>query len=88
MFYPVIRRFFFSLDAETAHVLGLAGVDLLAATGAGCVLSGKVAADPLRVMGLDFPNRVGLAAGLDKNGAYIDALASLDSWRSSRSSRQ
>ncbi|HMV05354.1 MAG TPA: quinone-dependent dihydroorotate dehydrogenase [Accumulibacter sp.] len=77
MFYPVIRRFFFSLDAETAHVLGLAGVDLLAATGAGCVLSGKVAADPLRVMGLDFPNRVGLAAGLDKNGAHIDALASL-----------
>jgi dihydroorotate dehydrogenase len=77
MFYPLIRRFFFSLDAETAHLLGLAGVDLLAATGAGCVLGGSVPADPLRVMGLDFPNRVGLAAGLDKNGAHVDALAAL-----------
>ncbi len=77
MFYPLIRRFFFSLDAETAHLLGLAGVDLLAAAGAGCLLGGSVPDDPLTVMGLDFPNRVGLAAGLDKNGAHIDALAGL-----------
>ncbi|HPT50567.1 MAG TPA: quinone-dependent dihydroorotate dehydrogenase [Accumulibacter sp.] len=77
MLYPLIRNFFFALDAETAHGIGMAGIDLLRATGIGCVLSPSVPPDPVRVMGIDFPNPVGLAAGLDKNGDHIDALAAI-----------
>ena len=77
MLYPLLRTVFFSLDAETAHGLGLFGVDLLRLSRLGCLLTGAVPADPVRVMGIDFPNPVGLAAGLDKNGDHIDALAAL-----------
>lgn len=77
MLYPLLRTVFFSLDAETAHGLGLFGVDLLRFSRLGCMLAGAVPGDPVRVMGIDFPNRVGLAAGLDKNGDHIDALAAL-----------
>lgn len=65
----------FRLDAETAHhwtLAALKGAHRLHLLGAG-----GVPASPRRVMGLDFPNPVGLAAGLDKNGDYIDALAAL-----------
>ncbi|HMW18214.1 MAG TPA: quinone-dependent dihydroorotate dehydrogenase [Accumulibacter sp.] len=77
MLYPLIRHFFFSLDAETAHGLGMTGIDLMKLSGASCLLAAGVPADPVRVMGIDFPNPVGLAAGLDKNGEHIDALAAL-----------
>ncbi|MBL8397584.1 MAG: quinone-dependent dihydroorotate dehydrogenase [Candidatus Accumulibacter sp.] len=77
MLYPLIRNFFFTLDAETAHGLGMAGIDLMKLSGASCLLAAGVPADPVRVMGIDFPNPVGLAAGLDKNGEHIDALAAL-----------
>lgn len=77
MLYPLLRNFFFALDPETAHGLGLSGVDLLKTVGASCLLSGEVPTDPVEVMGLTFPNPVGLAAGLDKNGEHIDALAAL-----------
>ncbi len=75
MFYPLLRNFLFALDAEKAHGLAMFGVDFLQATGAARLLAGSMPHDPLRVMGLDFPNPVGLAAGLDKNGEHIDALA-------------
>lgn len=77
MLYPLIRKFFFSLDAETAHGIGMKGVDLLNASGLACALAKPVAACPVEVMGLKFPNPVGLAAGLDKNGDHIDGLARL-----------
>jgi dihydroorotate dehydrogenase len=77
MLYPLLRSVFFALDPETAHRLGMTGVDFLKATGATCLLASAVPPDPVRVMGLDFPNPVGLAAGLDKNGEHIDALAAL-----------
>ncbi|PTD96436.1 quinone-dependent dihydroorotate dehydrogenase [Pseudothauera lacus] len=72
MLYDLARPLLFSLDAETAHEFTLATLNV-----AGRVLPrGKpLAAEPVRVMGLDFPNRVGLAAGLDKNGEAIDGLA-------------
>ena len=77
MLYPLIRKFFFALDAETAHGIGMSGISFLDTTGlAGC-LAKPVAACPVDVMGLRFPNPVGLAAGLDKNGDHIDALARL-----------
>ncbi|MCK6391122.1 MAG: quinone-dependent dihydroorotate dehydrogenase, partial [Azonexus sp.] len=77
MLYPLIRKFFFSLDAETAHGLGMKGIDLMQASGLGCAIAKPVAACPVDVMGLKFPNPVGLAAGLDKNGDHIDGLARL-----------
>ena len=77
MFYPLLRRLFFTLDPETAHGIGMTGVGLLNLAGATCLLASPVPPDPVQVMGLSFPNPVGLAAGLDKNGDHIDALAAL-----------
>ncbi|MDR2188737.1 MAG: quinone-dependent dihydroorotate dehydrogenase [Azonexus sp.] len=77
MLYPLIRKFFFALDAETAHGIGMNGVDFLNAAGFSCLLAKPVTPCPVAVMGLKFPNPVGLAAGLDKNGEHIDALARL-----------
>ena len=77
MIYPLIRKFFFALDAETAHGIGMSGVGFLNSAGVACLVAKPIPADPVEVMGLSFPNPVGLAAGLDKNGDHIDALASL-----------
>ncbi|PKO34462.1 MAG: dihydroorotate dehydrogenase (quinone) [Betaproteobacteria bacterium HGW-Betaproteobacteria-7] len=77
MLYPLIRKFFFALDAETAHGIGLKGIDFLNATGFAGLLAKPVMPCPVEVMGLKFPNPVGLAAGLDKNGDHIDGLARL-----------
>ncbi len=77
MLYPFIRKFFFSLDAETAHGIGMKGIDLLTVPGLGCTMARSVTPCPVEVMGLKFPNPVGLAAGLDKNGDHIDGLAAL-----------
>ncbi len=77
MLYPLIRKFFFALDAETAHGIGMKGIDLMQAAGLGCAVAKPVTPCPVEVMGLKFPNPVGLAAGLDKNGDHIDGLARL-----------
>lgn len=74
--YKLLRDALFLLPAETSHHLALDSLKLLGKTGLlgkPSALSGK----PVRVMGIDFPNPVGLAAGLDKNGEYIDSLAAL-----------
>jgi dihydroorotate dehydrogenase len=72
--YPLLRPLLFSLPPETAHNLSLNGLDQAAKLG---VVRQKLPADPVTVMGITFPNRVGLAAGLDKNGDHIDGLAAL-----------
>jgi len=77
MIYPLIRKFFFALDAEKAHGIGLTGMSFLEAAGMLGILAKPAPACPVKVMGLSFPNPVGLAAGLDKNGEHIDALAGL-----------
>jgi dihydroorotate dehydrogenase len=77
MLYSLARKFFFALDAETAHGIGMGALDFLNATGFSSLLAKPVVACPVDVMGLTFPNPVGLAAGLDKNGDHIDALAAL-----------
>lgn len=77
MLYSILRKALFSLDAESAHGLGLNGIDFLQAAGLACLLTRSVPANPVTLMGLTFPNPVGLAAGLDKNGDHIDALATL-----------
>ncbi len=72
--YPLLRPLLFRLDPESAHNLTLAGLRSLHAVGLLKPFLPAVAAAPRRVMGLDFPNPLGLAAGLDKNGEAIDAL--------------
>lgn len=77
MSYPLLRPLLFALEAETAHHLTLDLLQTLQRTGLANLLAPRPALCARRVMGIDFPNPVGLAAGLDKNGAYIDALAAL-----------
>lgn len=76
MLYSLIRPALFALPAETAHALALKGLNLGQRLGINSLLFKPAVADPCTVMGLTFPNRVGLAAGLDKNGEFVDALAS------------
>jgi dihydroorotate dehydrogenase len=67
----------FRLDPETAHHLTLGGLNAAYSLGLSGILAPRPADDPRSVMGLTFPNPVGLAAGLDKNGDCIDGLAAL-----------
>src|SRR5258706_11009612 len=77
MLYRAVRPLLFALDPETAHGLSLKSLDVLARVGAASLLASPAPPLPVRAMGLDFPNPVGLAAGLDKNGEHIDGLATL-----------
>lgn len=75
--YTLARELLFSLSPETSHDLS---IDLIGAggrLGLNGLLCKAPASLPVRVMGLDFPNPVGLAAGLDKNGEAIDGFAQL-----------
>jgi dihydroorotate dehydrogenase len=77
MLYPVFRPLLFTLDPETAHDLALAGLDAAASLGIAQLVAPRLPPSPVEAMGLKFPNRVGLAAGLDKDAAHIDGLAAL-----------
>lgn len=74
--YSLIRRALFVTDPETAHGLALEGLRLGHGVGATQLLC-KTQNLPVTVMGLPFPNPVGMAAGMDKNADYIDALGSV-----------
>ena len=73
MLYELARPFLFALSGEQSHDLTLA----MLRRGAGRLWPVCVPSKPVRVMGIDFPNPVGLAAGLDKNGDCIRGLAAL-----------
>ena len=75
--YPLVKPLLFSLDPETAHHLSLASLKLAARPPLRWLFAGAGTADPVELWGLRFAHRVGLAAGLDKNGDYIDALGAL-----------
>ncbi len=75
--YALAKPFLFCLDAERAHDLALTAIEVAYRTGLNPLLAARAAPLPMRVFGIDFPNPVGLAAGLDKNGTHIDALAAL-----------
>jgi dihydroorotate dehydrogenase len=75
LLYALARPLLFALDPETAHALTLELAD--APLRFGLLRAARVPGAPVRAMGLDFPNPVGLAAGLDKSGAHVDALAKL-----------
>jgi dihydroorotate dehydrogenase len=75
--YGLVRKVMFKMSGETSHELGL---DMLGAAERLSLLSyiaPKIPDCPVESMGITFPNPVGLAAGLDKNGDYIDAFARL-----------
>jgi len=76
--YALARPILFRLDPETAHSVSLGALDVAHRCGLTGLLRGGVRVDdPVEVMGLRFANRVGLAAGLDKNADHLDALGAL-----------
>ena len=75
--YALAKPFLFQLDAERAHDLTLNSLKLAEKTGLLAMLPTPIQCKSKQVMGLTFPNSVGLAAGLDKNGAVIDGMAAL-----------
>ncbi|MDQ6628830.1 MAG: quinone-dependent dihydroorotate dehydrogenase [Pseudomonadota bacterium] len=75
--YPLARPFLFGLDPEQAHELTLAALATIQRTPLVCAVSSPRIDDPVTLAGLRFPNRIGLAAGLDKNGRCIDAFGAM-----------
>jgi dihydroorotate dehydrogenase len=77
MSYALLRPLLFALEAETAHRVTLETLKALERAGLAPSAAPAPAHCARHVMGIAFPNPVGLAAGLDKNGEFIDALARL-----------
>jgi dihydroorotate dehydrogenase len=75
--YGLARSLLFQLDAERAHELGMAGLEAAYRTGLNPLLAVKPKPLKTKAFGIEFPNPVGCAAGLDKNGAHIDALMAI-----------
>jgi len=75
--YRLLRSALFRLDPETAHHLTLKNLNFLYSSGLSGIITQHPPDNPRTLMGLTFPNPVGLAAGLDKNGECIDGLAAL-----------
>ena len=75
--YALTRPFLFGLDPERAHDLTMASIATLQNTPLQCLWAQARVDDPVTVAGLKFPNRIGLAAGLDKNGRCIDGLGAM-----------
>lgn len=78
MLYNLIRPLLFLLNPETAHNCSLQAMALLQKIGAlNWLIDNNVPSHPVKIAGITFPNPVGLAAGMDKNGIAIDALGAL-----------
>ncbi|XQW86667.1 quinone-dependent dihydroorotate dehydrogenase [Thalassotalea piscium] len=74
MLYSAIRKLLFKLDPEISHELTIKSLKNTGATPLNFIYKQKLAAKPVQVMGIHFPNACGLAAGLDKNGECIRAF--------------
>ncbi|MBS1213141.1 MAG: dihydroorotate dehydrogenase 2, partial [Proteobacteria bacterium] len=77
MLYEILRSVLFRLDPETAHTIGLVSMQQMAHLGPLNPLRQSLPAKPVSVMGLSFPNPVGIAAGMDKDGECIDGLGAI-----------
>lgn len=75
--YTFTRSFLFGLDPETAHDLTLQTIQRLQNSPAQCLWAQQRISDPIKIAGLLFPNKIGLAAGLDKNGRCIDGFGAM-----------
>ena len=73
--YPLLKKILFLMKPETAHAVSLGLLDVANKFGLLKLVFGKPIKSPVTVMGIEFLNPIGLAAGLDKNGEHIDALA-------------
>ncbi len=77
MLYQLARSLLFKLDPETSHDLSLSSMNMVATLGLNKLMGAQQLSLPVEVMGIEFPNPVGLAAGLDKNGIAIDGMGAL-----------
>ena len=77
MTFKAIRDLLFLLPPEVSHHVSMHAINLLGHTNLSPLMARPMVSDPVDVMGISFPNRVGLAAGLDKDAAYIDGLGKL-----------
>lgn len=77
MSYHLLRKILFTFSAETSHDLSLEWLSALNRLGLLSPFVSPVVNQPVEVMGIQFPNAVGLAAGLDKNADHLDALGAL-----------
>jgi dihydroorotate dehydrogenase len=75
--YSLARSLLFRLDPERAHELTMQWLARLHGTPLERIYCSGMVADPVELAGLRFPNRIGLAAGLDKNARCIDGLGAL-----------
>jgi len=75
--YGLARSILFQLDAEKAHHVSMATLRATQSAGLLSTFTKSIPEHPVKCMGLDFPNPIGLAAGLDKEGNTIDALGQL-----------
>ncbi|WP_342131454.1 quinone-dependent dihydroorotate dehydrogenase [Hydrogenophaga sp. OTU3427] len=75
--YGLARPFLFGLDPEAAHELTMESLARTQRTPLTCLFGSSRVSDPVTLAGLNFPNRVGMAAGLDKNARVIDALGAM-----------
>ncbi len=75
--YSFSKSVLFNLDPEAAHELTMAGLARFQNTPLACLWGASRVHDPVEVAGITFPNRVGMAAGLDKNGRVIDGLGAM-----------
>lgn len=77
MFYSAIRKVLFKFDAETIHELTIKSLKNTGSTPLNIFYKQRTKVKPIEIMGITFPNQVGLAAGLDKNGECINAFAAM-----------
>ncbi len=79
-FYPLIRALLFRFDPEVAHEIGLKGADLigyLSAVRGSVFPCASMVSRRKKILGLEFPNPIGLAAGFDKEGAHVSGISAL-----------
>lgn len=77
MLYEIARACLFRMQPETAHSLIMNNIDWAVSTGLTKLVSGPTVTHPVKIMGLTFPNAVGLAAGMDKQAAHVSSLGTL-----------
>jgi dihydroorotate dehydrogenase len=77
MFYSAIRKVLFKFDPETIHEMTIKGFKATGSSPFNLLYKQNIADKPVEAMGIKFPNPVGLAAGLDKNGECINAFAAM-----------
>lgn len=77
MFFKIAQKVMLQMEAEHSHNLAMAGLRATANSPLNCFYRQDIVPAPVTVMGITFPNPVGLAAGLDKNGEAIDAFAAM-----------